>query len=227
MNLCVIIPVHGRLSLLAWTLDRLLMAGHKVVLVGNDFEAEDMALTMGADWVWHPNRPLGTKLNAGWRYAMEVYDPDFYLMGNASDWYSSGYLDYACSQVGNYGGFAVTNKYYLNFGRREKRLVDNLGSVPRSSGLVLTREVVRDFDGEPFNGVMDSDLDWSVLTNVKDAGYQLKVYRELDHKVLSISFYKWLNAYSYEGYWHKGVRMGDGRDWLREYFPDAMDMTLW
>jgi len=160
-------------------------------------------------------------------WLLEKYDPDFYLMGNASDWYSSGYLDYACSQVGNFGGFAVTNKYYLNFGRRDNRLVDNLGSVPRSSGLILTREVVNDFDGEPFNGVMDSDLDWSVLTNLKDSGHKLKVYRDLDHKVLSISFYKWVNAYNFEGYWHKGVRMGDGRDWLREHFPDAMHMTLW
>lgn len=203
------------------------MAGHKVVLVGNDFEAEEMAVSMGADWVWHPNHPLGLKCNAGWSYAMKQYDPDFYVMGNASDWYSDGYLEFACSQIGNYGGFAVTNKYFLNYGRRENRLVDNLGNEPRSSGLILTREVVNDFDGEPFNDVMDSDLDWSILTNVKDAGFRLNTYAGLDHKVLSVSFYKWVNAYNFEGYWGRGVRMGDGRDWLREHFPDALDMTLW
>lgn len=227
MNICVIIPVHGRLSLLAWTMDRLMAIGCKVVCVGSDMEAEDLVKSMGADWVFHPNRPLGMKYNAGWSYAMHKYDPDFYVMGNASDWYGQGYLHYACTNIGSHDGFAPSIKYYLHYGPLGRLLVDNTGSAPRSSGLVLTRDVVRHFEGSPFNDTMDSDLEWSIMTNLKDEGFRIKVYDQTAFPVMGISYHKWPSAYRFDAYWNKGVQMGDGWEFLMVNFPQALDMTLW
>jgi len=227
MNMVAIIPVHGRLSLLAWTLDRLVSSGCKVVCVGSDPEAQDLVRSMGIDWVYHPNHPLGMKYNAGWEYAMRKYDPDHYLMGNASDWYGRGYLQYACRNMNGYDGFAPSNKYYLHYGRNGRLLVDNKGSVPRSTGLVLTRDVVRHFDGRPFNDTMDSDLEWSVMTNLKDEGFRVKVYDQMAYPVMGISFHKWGGSYRFDSYWNRGNQMGDGWEWLMINFPEALGMTLW
>lgn len=201
--------------------------GCKVICVGSDLEAEDLVRSMGADWVFHPNRPLGMKYNAGWTYAMKQYDPDFYVMGNASDWYGQGYLHYACTNMDSYDGFAPSVKYYLHYGPLGRLLVDNRGSIPRSSGLVLTRDVVRHFEGCPFNETMDGDLEWSIMTNLKDEGFRVKVSDQTLYPVMGVSYHKWPSSYRFDAYWNKGTQMGDGWEFLMVNFPQALDMTLW
>jgi hypothetical protein len=222
-SICVIIPVKGRLSLLAWTLDRLLGSGYKVVCVGSDYEAEDLVRLMGADWVYHPNFPLGMKYNAGWEYAMRKYDPDFYVMGNASDWYSNGLIESMIVNIGNNKAIGLINKHYYNVSDLGSRLCFVKNGRLGGSGLVVRGDVVRDWGGRIFNDVMDMDLDWSILDNLKG---HIGIYRG-NIPLLSISFHKWPNAYNFETYWCNGVMMGDGRDFLREHFKDCIDMTLW
>lgn len=223
MNICVIIPVRGRLSLLAWTLDRLLGDGYKVVAVGNDYEAEDLVRSMGADWVYHPNFPLGMKYNAGWEYAMRRYDADYYVMGNASDWYSDGLLEDMILGIGDNDAIGLKDKHYYHMSHIGNRLCYVKDGRLGGSGLVVRGEVVKEWGGRLFNDTMDMDLDWSILDNLKG---RVGVYGG-KLPLLSISFHKWSNAYNFEAYWNKGLMMGDGRDFLREHFRDCIDMTLW
>ncbi len=226
MKICVILPIWGRHSLLAWSLDRLLSKGYKVVVVGHEEQARDLVDVMGADWVYHPNFPLGMKFNEGWEYAMRKHQCDYYLMGNVSDWYSDTYINGLVSQIGDGMAIGTSEKWYYNIGKWGNRLCRYRGDDVVSSGLMLSRNGLVDLGGRPFNDVMDSDLDWSIIDNLKGKVIRYKG----DGKVLSISFHKWINSYSFDGYWNNKMmcdQFSDGRDWLKEHFRDALEMTLW
>jgi hypothetical protein len=231
MSVVAIIPVRGRLSLLVWTLDRLKAVNKvdHVVLVGQDPEAKDIADVMGFDWIYHPNFPLGLKYNEGWEYAYKKYDPDFYLFMGTSDWMSADWIPTMVSRIGENGMIGRTEKYYYNISPLGNRLLHHKGSELGMCS-ILSRAFVSEMDGRPFNDVMDTDLDWSLRANVKDVGMGLMPLDNVDCNCMSVSYHKWVNMYNFEGYWNNkllSTRMSDGKDWLRQHFRDALEMTLW
>lgn len=231
MSVVAIIPVKGRLSLLVWTLDRL-KETHKVdhiVLVGHEHSAKEMAHLMDLDWVHHPNFPLGMKYNEGWEYAYRKYNPDHYIFMGASDWMSFDWLPKMISNMGDNGMVGRSEKYYYNISPMGNRLVHHIGTKVGMCSIV-SREVVAEFNGRPFNDVMDTDLDWSLRANIQQIGKSVLDLTDLSCNCLSVSYHKWINMYNFEGYWnnrHLSTRMSDGKDWLREHFRDALEMTLW
>ena len=231
MSVVAIIPVKGRLSLLVWTLDRLkeLNKVDHIVLVGHEHDAKEIADLMDLDWVHHPNFPLGMKYNEGWEYAYRKYDPDHYIFMGASDWMSVDWIPTMVALIGSNGMIGRSEKYYYNISPMGNRLVHHKGSDVGMCSIV-SRGVVAEYGGRPFNDVMDTDLDWSLRANVKEIGMNVHDLMGVPCNCMSISYYKWFNMYNFEGYWnnrHYSDRMSDGRNWLREHFRDALEMTLW
>lgn len=233
MKTAAIIPVRGRISLLAWTVSRLkdLNDIDHVILVGHEDEAYDLAKMMDVDWVHHPNFPLGMKYNAGWEYAWKKYNADYYMMMGSSDWFSPNWVDVMVSDMGKADFVVKRDKYYLNMGRYGNRMVywKNKGGYA-SSGMIVGKRMMDMLNGRPFNDVMDNDLDWSIVDNIKSVKGKMSICDNKEAKSLSISYHKWSNAYSFDGYWNNQAlcdQMSDGKDFLRANFMDALDMTLW
>jgi hypothetical protein len=231
MSVAAIVPVRGRFSLLVWTLDRLKEVNKvdHVILVGHEEEAQELARLMDLDWVYHPNFPLGMKYNAGWEYAWRKYDPDHYIMMGSGDWMSSNLISSMQVLCEDHELVGKSDKFYYNIGVNWSRLV-HVHGVPVGSCSMVPRRVVDSFDGRPFNDTMDADIDWSLRSNIMDDGGLVFSMSDKETKVLSISYHKWSNAYSFDGYWNnklRGNRLGDGKDWLRDNFRDALEMTLW
>lgn len=231
MSVVAIIPVKGRFSLLVWTLDRLREVNgvDNIVMVGHEDEAFELSRVMGVDWVYHPNFPLGSKYNEGWEFAMRKYDPDHYLFMGASDWMSRDWIPTMLEMTDSYEMVGRNDKYYYNMHPDWNRLVYSTGENI-GTGSIVSKRVVRHYDGRPFNDVMDTDLDWSLRANVMDMGGKLYSVNEGLSMRLSVSHYKWTNAYNFEGYWNNMgscTRLGHGKEWLKENFKDALEMTLW
>ncbi len=231
MSVVAIIPVKGRFSLLVWTLDRLMEVNRvdRIVMVGHEEEGQELARLMGADWVYHPNFPLGSKYNEGWEYAFRKYDPDHYVFMGASDWMNREWLPVMTELAETYEMVGRNDKYYYSLHPSWNRLLHFTGSEVGSCA-VIPRRVVRQYEGRPFNDTMETDLDWSLRANIKDIGGIVHSSEDKESKILSVSCYKWTNAYNFEGYWNntaKTTRLGHGTDWLKENFKDALEMTLW
>lgn len=227
-----VIPVKGRHSLLVWTVDRLKEINKidKIILVGNDYEAEQLALALDVEWLHHPNNPLGMKYNAGYQYAMRKYNPDHYILMGASDWFSPNWVEKMLPYLDMYDMVVKHDKHYYNIGRYYNRLLRNQKKVVAGTGAIVSGKIVKLFKGRPFNDVMDNDLDWSIVSNIKDEGGQVGICKDEDALSLSISYHKWGNSYSFDGYWNNRLdsdQMGDGSVWLRDNFPEAINMTLW
>lgn len=94
MNVCIVIPAHGRLAVsrvafsgISWCLDVLLAAGvtARALVVAAD-DNLDEADALGFETLERPNVPLGKKWNDGYETACRDLDADYVLSCGSDDW---------------------------------------------------------------------------------------------------------------------------------------------
>src|SRR5688572_33434172 len=87
-----VIPVHGRVPLLPYTIKRLIQKNDcKVICVGDGLHEKQVCEQSGAVWVPFKNSPLGAKWNAGF-VAAKRFNPDAVLYVGSSDWVCNDWI---------------------------------------------------------------------------------------------------------------------------------------
>lgn len=234
MTTCAIIPVNGRIPLLRQTIYRLLHHNGitHVVCVGDNAKDRKVCLQMGAHWIDHANYPLGAKWNKGFKWAMEILNPDAYLFVGSSDWISDNWMEYALPMVTRDGYDLVGKRdfYLFDIATTENRLCHWSGYTesgredePIGIGRVLSRNIVQLMEGKPFNDDQDSSLDYIMWHKV--AHYQgSRILIEGDHiKSLSLSHYAWPNKHRFNDHWHgllPSTLMHSWEQWMEDHFPN-------
>ena len=164
-----VIPVHERHSLLRVTIKRLYEKNgvDHVICIGENSNRE-VCQNAGAEFVEHPNLPLGRKWNAGFRVARQ-YRPDCVVYVGSSDWLSDnwlsvmyplslmyavvGKLDFNMLHIGSGLKVGFWPRYPVGTGR-ENELI--------GIGRLISREFLDLIAWEPFDDELNKSMDWCI-----------------------------------------------------------------
>lgn len=240
MKVIACLPVHGRLPLLALTIQRLLKKNGcaEVICAGDTVEEEWVVRNSGGIFVYHCNSPLGSKWNAAFVMARE-FTPDACLFIGSGGWISERWIDYMYPylssvdmvgkkdfnmahvrghsnddgdiQVVNWGGYLETGTRYG----------DSIGI-----GRLLGRNILERMDYRPFNPVLECGMDKSMREKVQSlSGKVLTV--ELDQiQSLDISCDEWRNKHSFlrESEHPNATKIVDVDTWINRWgFDDIYE----
>lgn len=203
------IPVHGRFPLLRQTIKRLYERNgiYKVICIGDQKEAQEIASEEGAEWVNHPNSPLGSKWNAGF-IAAKKYDPDGVVFVGSSDWLSDDYLPLAAKELDQFDVIGKLGCHFLDKSAGEYKAVFWPGygqgvrhDEPIGIGRILSSRILSKIGWQPFQPQLEASLDWSMWNKVKMAGAKIKILPYLTGELVSISTDKWTNKHSFNDHW--------------------------
>jgi hypothetical protein len=226
MKVIVVIPVHGRLPLLKLTIERLYLKNKvsHVICVGERAN-EKTCTDAGAEFIQHPNKPIGRKLNKGFQRAKEL-KPDAVSFVGSSDWLSDNWFDVT---------LPYTEKYHI-VGKRSFNMVHVTDHVivaewlgyPFGSGRVeeligigrvCSSEFLDNCNWKPFDDALNNSLDWSMWSKLK----KIQDAKECDYpniQSLSISCDKWSNMHNFNGLLLKSIVNPHSETWLNKWFPE-------
>lgn len=244
MKIVAVIPVFGRLSLLKFTIKRLYEKNkcYKVICVGDQLEDRLLCEKMGAIWVGHPNKPLGSKWNFGFIKARE-YHPDACLFVGSSDWVSDNWIAESTKHLPFADMIGRADCYFLDIRNKDKidkyRLVywsgygDNLFNGIRKNetigiGRILSRNILEKMNWQPFQKEKDNSMDWMMYQNVlKNGGKVLQLDNDSMYS-LSISTDLWVNKHKFINHWNMNIknseRIKNYTDFLKDNFPEAFEI---
>lgn len=206
-----------------------------IVLVGHEDEARDIANGYNCTFVYHPNNPLGSKWNVGWRMALNLFNPDHYIFVGSSDWLCADYLDIMLPHMDDYDIIGVRGMYLIDYGDGLRRVCkwhgykDEREGESIGIGRILSRDIVTKMNGTPFNPIAENSLDFSMMLHAESWGAKIGLIDDPHAKTLSVSCYKWENKHKFEDHWRDHMNndvMGDGREFLEKHFPDALTIQL-
>ena len=204
------IPVHGRFPLLELTIKRLYEVNgvHKVICVGDEPEAKEIAERLGAEWVECDNSRLGRKWNEGFK-ACEKYNPDGVLFVGSSDWVSKNYIQEVMPYLDEFDMVGKLGCHFADVRNNEIRSVrwDGYGKGVRAEepigiGRILSSKSLSLMGWKPFDSMLDSSLDWSMYNRVLQTGGEIGIVTNPDLKLLSISTDKWINKHIFNDHWN-------------------------
>lgn len=232
MKTIAVIPVHGRLPLLKYTIQRLYNKNgvDKVICVGDGWEEKLCCEYNGAEFVTFPNDPLGAKWNRGFKEARK-YDPDAVLFVGSSDWISDNWLDHMAPFIMEQGidmigkpDFCLLDigdslrfchwKGYTNIERRNE---------PIGIGRLLSKKILEEMDWRPMAEQLNSSLDFSMYNRVLQMDGKCVNLKSQDIISLSISTNKWPNKHQFEQHYSNKLpsdRVPNFMDLLESKFPE-------
>jgi hypothetical protein len=214
MKIIAPIPAFGRIPLLEQTIKRLYNKNgiYKVIVIGHENEAKEIAIKNGADFVYHENTPLGAKWNAGFK-ACQKFDHDAVIFLGSSDWISDDYLSIVAPLINEFDligklGCHFFDKQIVNGGHPRYRLVHWLGygtgtrqNEPIGIGRIISKSMLQKINYTPFNPTLDSSLDWSMWQQVHKHNPRIKILDESQCQLVSISTNKWVNKHKFDDHW--------------------------
>jgi len=241
MNIFSVIPVYGRHELLPHTINRLLTrcGVTKVYCVG-DIEADKkICENAGAEWLDHPNSPLGAKWNLGIEIAIAsgiAYDG--FLFIGSSDWVSDNWVKIYASYLSEYDMIGTANCHFLDVNTNgKKRLVDWSGYTKLNSGWEAARsdepigigriysmQVLKKLNGKLFQPDKDEGMDYLSMKRVLSIGGTTKKFIATNTKSVSISTNKWINKHRFDNglLTHSNSKIVEDVDgWLKEWFSEG------
>lgn len=226
MNVIAIIPVHGRLPLLKLTIERLYLKNNinHVICIG-EIENKKTCNDAGAEFIEHPNLPIGKKLNVGFKRAEEL-KPDAVSFVGSSDWLCDKWFDIIAP---------LTVKYEL-IGKREFNMVHisdkyhlslwpgyPAGSIrekePIGIGRVCSASFLDKVKWMPFNDNLNNSLDYSMIISLQKVSGTCFIYNSPEIQSLSISCDRWSNMHNFF-YLSKGLTFQYPEEWLKMWFPE-------
>jgi hypothetical protein len=207
MKVVVPLPVSGRLPLVRLTIERLYAKNRvaKVIAVGHEPAARDLALDLGAEWVEHKNSPLSDKWNAGFQ-ACRKHSPDAVIFAGSSDWLSDDYIDHARRWLSDYDLFGQAGCHFVDHRAGTLRAVYWSGYTVKSGrqhepigiGRILGASLLARLDYAPFARGLSSGLDWSMWSR---RPHTARVGIVSGGKLLSLSTDRWPNKHHFEDHW--------------------------
>lgn len=224
-----VIPVHGRLPLLKYTIQRLYEVNKvfKVICVGESAEERQVTSSSGAVFLWHPNRPLGAKWNAGFVHARQ-YNPDACLFVGSSDWIDENWIPTLKHHLKYVDMVGLPGMYLLDIGDTFRAChwsgyVGHREGESIGIGRMIRSKILDRMDWKPFIDTLDNSMDGSMQSRVIEAGGIVKTVNE-DLKSLSISTNRWPNKHKFEDHYSgrlKSEIIDNANEWIDRYFPEA------
>lgn len=204
-KIVVPIPVYGRFPLVKQTIKRLYEKNkvHKVICIGHEPEAAKLCMDLGAEWVEHPNFPLGSKWNAGFK-ACEKHKPDAVLFAGSSDWIADDYLERASVYLSEYDLLGTLGCYFADVGNTirvvywEGYTSQTRIGEPIGIGRLLSNKLLKHMRWKPFNDKLDNSLDWSMWSVAKN--FKVKIL-DSSYITISISHKNWPNKHNFKDHW--------------------------
>lgn len=209
MKVVVPIPVNGRLPLVKLTVQRLYEKNkaYRVILIGHEPEAAQLAVKMDCEWIEHPNSPLGAKWNAGFM-AAKKYKPDAVLFAGSSDWISDNYFELCSYFINEYEAIGKLGCHFVDKRNGKLRLVNWPGYRigPRANetigiGRMISYRILDKIGWSPFRFNQESSMDYWMQTNILNNNGRIKILDSHLGKLLSISCDQWQNKHNFEDHW--------------------------
>ena len=201
------IPVYGRRPLLKYTISRLQKAGVQVICMGHDADDQELALSLGSEWISISNDPLGAKWNAGFMAARK-YEPTGVLFVGSSDWVSDNYIAEAERMLPEYDMLGKLGCHFTDLGPSNIRTVNWFGYgkgsrsyEPIGIGRVLSTRLLNKLNWQPFDKRLSSGLDWSMWLKSLASDASIGIFEDPDLKLLSISTHAWGNKHKFTDHW--------------------------
>lgn len=228
-KVAAVIPVHGRLELLPFTIKRLLWKNgvDVVICVGNESSEKAICISAGAKWVEHANSPLGAKWNAGF-VAAKAYNPDAVVYVGSSDWLSNSWLTIMEPLVNRHQIVGVPGCYFIDIaesirltywpGYQGQRSDETIGI-----GRMLSRKLLDAIDWKPFDDTKEGSLDRSMKDKAAKVGFKDIFVVDNRIKAMSISTPKWSNKHKFIHHWSgmlPSQRITNPENFYKEYFPE-------
>jgi glycosyltransferase involved in cell wall biosynthesis len=228
-KIVAVIPVHGRLPLIKHTVSRLL---HKnkvdVVCVGDGKQEQELCVSLGAYWINSQNKPLGRKWNRGFKMA-HTLKADAVLFIGSSDWISDNWCSKLTSHLQSADIIGTAGCHFLHVNSELKlchwpgydnhRKGESIGI-----GRLISARVLDKLNWEPFDDIMDSSLDHSMVTRVKKAGGKEMLVDDKSIQSVSISTDLWPNKHRFLDHWNNLLpsrRIKFPENWTSNYFPEV------
>jgi hypothetical protein len=206
------IPVFGRFPLVRLTISRLKRQGVTPIILGHEREAMDIAQQMEVEFISIDNDPLGNKWNKGFQ-ASKNYNADAVIFMGSSDWCSDGYIQRCKEHSKDFGMIGQLGCHFADVSE-SIRLVHWKGykdqmrqNEPIGIGRFLNREFLEAINWTPFNGQLNSGLDWSMWLKAMKSNQEIGIL-ECDNSVqlLSISTNKWSNKHKFTDHWSGSLK---------------------
>lgn len=226
MKVIAVIPVHGRLPLLPYTIGRLYHKNNvdHVICVGDENERKTCEES-GAQYIVSPNT-LGLKWNNGFEEAGRQKADAIVFVGS-SDWLSDDWLS-ATKYLDEYD---MIGKVDFNMVHvcSQTLLLSNWPGYPKGNarhgeaigiGRMIRAEMLDKFKWRPFRDDANMSMDWQMLQSVlKNKG---KIYTIKDDiQSLSISTEIWNNKHKF--FTPEARPIENGKQWLIDKFPEIFN----
>lgn len=225
------IPIYGRLPLVKLTIERLQDQGAIVIGIGHELEARNLVESMGAEWIYHSNDPLGSKWNEGFKAARK-HNPTGVIFMGSSDWCSDNYIPTCESYLEEYDLLGKLGCHFIDIAD-EIRLVNwhGYGTGARSYepigiGRVLSSRFLDKINWMPFDQRLSSGLDWSMWLKAIHADAAVGILEDPDLMLMSISTNAWDNKHKFNDHWTgplKSERITDLKH-IKNTFPQIQQL---
>jgi hypothetical protein len=224
-----VIPVHGRLDLLPYTIQRLYRKNdvYRVICVGDGAVEKAVCEYEGARWVPYQNKPLGAKWNAGFLEAKK-YNPDAVLYVGSSDWLSNNWIPIMKPHVDQYGMVGVPGCHFIDIADKLRAVywpgyIGERSNETIGIGRMLSKDLLDKIDWKPFHDDKDSSLDRSMKDKAAKAGVPEFFVKDDRLKALSISTNKWINKHKFDMHWMNQLpseKISDVDSFVNENLPE-------
>lgn len=234
MNIVCVMPIYKRQPITIKTLELLKQQSLpiRIVTVGSTNIDKDSASKAGVEYLQHPNRPLSNKWQAGIYYARK-YDPDAIMICGSDAWLTTNWCEVAhkyildgFDMVGKrdfYTSYVVPGQKLAIIGRTYKTRKDPVGS-----GRLISKNILDKLDWSLYPTGLNSCMDGASYKRLKAQNFKLKVITDYDDMVvMSIKSPLWETITSYNHVRDNPMfvslsKIGDKRQWLDKYFPNAV-----
>ena len=225
------LPVHGRLPLLKYTIERLYKKNgcFKVICAGDGMKEKRLCQSLGAVWVQAPNKPLGNKWNLAFMRAKD-FKPDAVLYVGSSDFVCDDWINIMRPYVEQYHLTGTPGCAFADVpSRGQIRVVKWSGYVGERSnesigiGRLLSKKLLDLLDWKPFDPTKDSSMDSSMKMKSAQFGYHDFMVKDESAMALSISTDKWDNMHKFNDHWDGKLpseKITDVPGFLKQ-FPEA------
>lgn len=232
MKIACPIPVYGRKPLVELTVRRLKESGVIPIIVGDEEFVKEIAEKYSVEFVHHPNKPLGSKWNAGF-VASKKYDPDGVIFMGSSDWVSDSYLKEIKTLLEDYSFIGKLDCHFVDVSE-EIRLLHwagyncNRRGEPIGIGRVLRKDFLEKINWKPFEDHIDNGLDFSMWKKVLDHKEKTMILpvKTNEIELLSISTNKWINKHVFNHHWNgqKELNTKLTLDYLDKFTRDIKEL---
>ena len=204
-----VIPVFGREPLLKYTIRRAFEKNkvNYVIVIGESESEYKTAISEGAVFIKHKNRPLGKKWNAGFIYSKR-FNPDALLFIGSSDWISENWMDRAYTEILNGAGYVGksdfdmvdikegTRRFCKWYGYVCKRKDETIGI-----GRLVSRKLLDAINFSPFPDNKDNSMDYGMYLHCINYKMPIKILTN-DSIFLSISCDLWKNMHEFNMHYY-------------------------